>query len=422
MTRMNSNYCEHSLLIFISTIAILLGSTSAANGFQRDKKFDLTGTVTDADGNAVSSARIVLVHKSWPNNRFRMKTYASKTNEEGKFIFRKQYYSNQPSEFLVTVVANGMAMTSDYIENQSGDHLDPLKFELEKAIDKTFVFNEGGKPLSKTRVFAKSRTSKSGDEHFIYPISASKLTLQTDANGKVKMNIFQPGDRVVIGMHRKGGTKEINLTIDSEAEQSIGGSNPSSASDSSIAAIVKDKDGNPITNAKILISHKTWPNRRFRMDNYAGTTTDKGTYELPGVYSSDGRNGILISVLADGYVMESQYVSTDGEELEPFEFQLDTANSKKIRFEDSKGRPMKNARVLPVNRKDKGGNEHLVYPASAGKFSLKTDSDGTIEIGLFDDNDEVEFMVNSQGQMERTKVTIGDSDTQTVTVKKKLTP
>ena len=408
--------------ISIAVLMLTIFADQSVSGFQRNKKHSLTGIVTDSDGNAIEGARIVLAHKSWPGNRFRMKTYAAKTKSDGVFTFKNQYYANQNSEFLVTVVANGHAMVSDYFENPTGEKLDPLEFELEPAMEKTIVVSKKGKPLAKTRIFAKSRTTKDGDEHFIYPVSASKMTLQTDAQGRVKMNIFRQGDRAVLGVNRRGNVEFVELTIDAAAEQTIGSPPANSGAEGQIKAIVQDDSGNPISGAKVLVSHKTWPNRRFRMNSYDGETSEDGTCICSDEYDSQGRNGILISVLADGYVMSSQYVTSEGEKLPPFEFKLTKANSIKFTFENQKGRGLSRALVLPVSRSDGEGEEHMIYPASASDFSFKTNENGELDLSLFEEGDEVEFLVQVPGGAERAKVTIGDSDTQTITVKKKLKP
>ena len=419
MTRLSRPFFGNLWLVALS-LTILLGEIDSSDAFQRNRKHSLTGSVTDSTGNPITGAKIVLAHKSWPKNRFRMKTYASKTREDGVFEFRNQYYAQQPSEFLITVVADGYAMTSEYLENRNGRKLDRLEFQLDEAITKTIVLNPNGQPLSKTKVFAKSRTTRDGDEYFIYPISSSKLTLQTDSAGKVRMNIFQPGDRVVLGVSRKGQVEEVKLTIDEKPEQAAGGSD--SPGSRSIAAKVLDDTGNPIPGAKILVSHKTWPNNRFRMRSYHGMTDSKGHYALDGAYDNDGRNGILISVLAEGYLMKSQYLSTTGEAIKAFEFKLAAAKNRALEFKDSNGKDLGHSKVLPVSRKDRDGQEHLIYPASAKDISFTTDSKGTTELALFEEGDEVEFLVQLPGGSERVKVTVEAGASQSITVKKKLIP
>ena len=419
---MTRSHISQLHLTFVPGLAllVLISLVDFTHAYQSSKKRDLIGQVNDSNGEPIANARIVVGYKSWPNNRFRLKTYASKTNDEGKFVFKKMYYLNQPSEFLVTVVADGHAMVSDYVENQSGKETESLEFVLNKAIEKTIVINPGGTPLKKARVFAKTRTTKDGDQHFIYPASSSKLTLVTDEDGKVKMNIFQPGDEISIGLHRKGQIANLSLTINEHPEQAIReiAATGSSAQDK-IVVQVTDSNGKAVADANVLVSHKTWPNNRFTMRAYHGASASDGSYTLPDAYDDDGQNGILVSVLAEGQLMQSQYVQNRGGALEPFEFKLGAAKSRKFRFEMN-GKPLSMASVLPVTRKGSDGNQHLIYPLTAQEFTLKTDANGELEMPYFDTGDEIELMIQSKNGAARVSTTVEDTEIQTVAVKKKI--
>ena len=76
------------------------------------------------------------------------------------------------------------------------------------------------------------------------------------------------------------------------------------------------------------------------------------------------------------------------------------------------------ASVLPVTRKDSDGNQHLIYPLTAQKFTLKTNANGELEIPYFDTGDEIEVMIQSQNGAARVSTTVEDTEVQTVTVKK----
>ena len=85
-------------------------------------------------------------------------------------------------------------------------------------------------------------------------------------------------------------------------------------------------------------------------------------------------------------------------------------------------RNIRMALIGRFSRKDSNGDDHLIYPMSARNFSFKTDADGVIDLGLFDTGDQVEFLIEMSGGSQRVSVEIGDADTQTITVKKKLIP
>ena len=75
------------------------------------------------------------------------------------------------------------------------------------------------------------------------------------------------------------------------------------------------------------------------------------------------------------------------------------------------------ASVLPVTRQDSDGNQHLIYPLTAQKVTLKTDVNGELEMPYFDTGDEIEVMIQSQNGAARVSTTVEDTEVQTVTVK-----
>ena len=122
---------------------------------------------------------------------------------------------------LISIVANGYAMTSQYIENPDGERLDKIEFELEKGVSKSLVVTRKGKPLKGAKVFPLSRKTAYDEEFLIYYQSAAKVTLNTDDNGKVAMNIFMDGDTAKLGVSHRGQKYEVELKIDDSNEQTL---------------------------------------------------------------------------------------------------------------------------------------------------------------------------------------------------------
>lgn len=207
---------------------------AAARGAQEDAddeallaaaadKQDLTGKVHDAAGKPVKNARIVVIHKSWPNNRYRQESLHTTTDDNGAFRLPKLYVPETQLGFLVTVLADGQTMQSEYVLRKRGEEVQPFLFKLKPALAKTLiVLNSDGTPVANTTVFPTAR--RTGDpavEHMIYYQSAADTGLKTDAAGKVRMSLFEVNDEIDLGVMTKPDSAEVTIRIDAAAEQTV---------------------------------------------------------------------------------------------------------------------------------------------------------------------------------------------------------
>lgn len=186
-------------------------------------KQDLTGKVHDAAGKPVKNARIVVIHKSWPNNRYRQESLHTTTGDDGAFRLPKLFVPGTQVAFLVTVLAEGHAMQSEYILRERGEEVQPFQFTLKPAVTKTLIVrNANGSPVAKTTVFpTKRRTGNPAVEYLIYYQSADDTGFRTDAEGKVRVSIFAADDEVDLGVMTKPDPTEVTIRIDAAAEQTI---------------------------------------------------------------------------------------------------------------------------------------------------------------------------------------------------------
>ncbi|MEZ6095008.1 MAG: carboxypeptidase-like regulatory domain-containing protein [Pirellulaceae bacterium] len=161
---------------------------------------DLGGTVVDVDGNAIAGAKIVLVHKSWPNGRFQMNSVTTETLADGRFVFDKVIAVDQKNEFLVTVFAEGFEMRSEYLDTFDKKNATMVDFKLKPVEKISFTFTDSeGNSLPETNILVMSR--KSGTkEHLMYPASANQCQFHTDKSGQVTLPFFEKHDIVKFGV------------------------------------------------------------------------------------------------------------------------------------------------------------------------------------------------------------------------------
>ena len=179
-------------------------------------KTDVTGAITDKDGNAIPDATVLLVHKHWPGGRYKQNFFTTKTDAKGNFIFPDRYDEDAQYALLVSVIADGSAMQSRYVFKRDGGKQRPFKLKLEKAIDKTFAFQSAdGSPLKEVNVFPVNRNTAGGKEHFIFPKMGHNVDVETDRDGKAQFNLFAEGDTAIFGF-ADGRKAEVKVTGDAE--------------------------------------------------------------------------------------------------------------------------------------------------------------------------------------------------------------
>ena len=186
-------------------------------------KQDLTGEVRDAAGKPIRNARIVVIHKSWPNNRYRQDSFHTQTGDDGAFRLPKLFVPGTQVAFLVTVLAEGHAMQSEYVLKKKGEEVQPFQFKLKPAVAKTLIVKDSaGAPVANTTVFPTTRrTGNPAVEYLIYYQSADDTGFKTDGDGKVRMSIFEAGDDVDLGVMTKPDSAEVTVHIDANAEQTV---------------------------------------------------------------------------------------------------------------------------------------------------------------------------------------------------------
>jgi serine/threonine protein kinase len=184
---------------------------------------DVSGQVVDSAGKPVADVEVLAIRKTWPNNRYRQEALAIKTDGEGKFRFDRFAPSGRQYAFLLTLVADGYAMTSEYRVVEDGSQQEPITLRLEKTEPVTLVLKDSqGNLLEGVEVSPDERIVDASTTYLNYSMQmrASKLS---DKKGEVSFSAWKPGESGSIHYRRQQEYGEIKFTVgmDGRAEITI---------------------------------------------------------------------------------------------------------------------------------------------------------------------------------------------------------
>ncbi|HVX10404.1 MAG TPA: carboxypeptidase-like regulatory domain-containing protein [Pirellulales bacterium] len=179
-----------------------------------------------------------------------------------------------------------------------------------------------------------------------------------------------------------------------------------------LAGIVVDSAGKPIPDAHVLVILKTWPGNRYRQEDFAGKTDEKGRFRFAELVPAKGQRAVHMAVVKDGYALTTTYdLKKQGEAMQTdgLKFTLDAATKVTIAVRDAAGRPAGKAGVLPSGRQTADGQDHVVYFQAAKPIEMVADGDGRIQLAMFKRGDQAKIYVRLAGRdWEEHGVTIPD--------------
>lgn len=167
--------------------------------------------------------------------------------------------------------------------------------------------------------------------------------------------------------------------------------------DGDLTGRVVDEQSRPIENAHVLAVVKTWPQQAFRQQPYATTTRSDGSFEIRGVYPTKEEYAVQISVVAEGWVLKSQYVGLRDGRLEPLDFTLPRTDPLTVRFASADGRPIEGVEVFPFERCNSAGERHTVYFCSAAPIVRSSDAYGAVPLPYYLPGDSGSLYVRQPG-------------------------
>lgn len=297
----------------------------------------------------------------------------------------------------------------------------------------------GGEPMRRVSLFPLSRTNLRDQSYTVAreiidsvasrPANFQRdtgLWTQTDDDGQVVIDWFEARDIAKIALKKRGKKLDdlkVEFEVPSEPNElvrlkefpNLGFGRVRDQSDTAatetfakvsgrradLTGKVTDTNGAPIAEADVLLIVKTWPNNRFRQDDYAVKTDGNGQFTLKGRIPLDGQYVVNAAVVPKGHAIVSKYVlvrDPAGEEPNQIEFQAPRSTTVRMTITDDAGKPLENALVAPSARfPESGDEEHLVYHQGSRPTWKKSNADGLVEIDWFAPGDIGKVRVRPRG-------------------------
>ncbi len=180
------------------------------------KLAEVVGHVMEADDKPLADAHVLIVIKTWPNNRYTQRAFAAKTDKEGLFRLPELYPPDERHAVMVNAIANGHAMETFYQLNQQGGKLEPIALRLAKATPLALKFvDAAGKPVKGVTAYPAMRTTRDNKPHLVYHQGSDPIWKESDAEGFLTMSYFLKGEKARISFRLPGqdwgpvGTREF---------------------------------------------------------------------------------------------------------------------------------------------------------------------------------------------------------------------
>lgn len=164
-----------------------------------------------------------------------------------------------------------------------------------------------------------------------------------------------------------------------------------------IRGTVLDEQGNPISDAQVLVVVKTWPDGSYFQRPYEARSDAHGRFLIENVYPVDELYEVQITALAGTGALQSSYFENCRGELEPLSIELTRSVGFAVQVESREGNLLSSIEVLPTMRLDTKGTEHPVYFDNAKSLMKRTDLSGRVVFPYFDRGDLATVLIRSSG-------------------------
>lgn len=168
----------------------------------------VSGQVVDDLGQPISGANVLVVVKTWPDQSYFQRAYATVTNSQGGFNLENVHPENERYAVQIAVVTANRTIQSSYKSVAKGAW-DPVTLRLPPSSGFTLrVENSKGVPIANAQIIPQQRIDSQGNTHFVYFDSAQSIIHRTDARGTVELPYFQAGDSVTVLLLNASGEWE----------------------------------------------------------------------------------------------------------------------------------------------------------------------------------------------------------------------
>jgi serine/threonine protein kinase len=210
------------LALAIISAAVLFGVLGGPAASFAEDSIAVQGRVIDAQGAPVADTTVFAVQKTWPNNRYQQNALTATTDKQGKFRFNDFAAGGSQYAFLLTVLADGYAMTSEYRLVRDGKQQSPITLKLEPAEPVTLTIKDAaGKPLQGVEVCPASRSVDESTVFLNYSLHMEHSSRRSDEKGEVSFTAWQPGETGEVHYRYQQQYGELKFTVGKDRTASL---------------------------------------------------------------------------------------------------------------------------------------------------------------------------------------------------------
>ena len=209
-SRWHRRHLALTSLLIVGAAALGAWSYRAVNAPPWIGDGDLAGQVVDEMGKPIAGAHVLAVVKTWPQQAFRQLAYTAITGADGMYRIENVYPLDEKYEVQIAVLADERLLQSNYSEDCSGEH-SPIDFTLRSTTPLAVRFESpSGQPMVGVHVFPFARIDANGERHGVYFCSAAPIVRESNAEGRVALPYFAPGDRAALYVRQATGEWETH--------------------------------------------------------------------------------------------------------------------------------------------------------------------------------------------------------------------
>ena len=166
--------------------------------------------------------QVLAIQKTWPNNRYQQNALTATTDKQGKFRFNDFAAGGSQYAFLLTVLADGYAMASEYRLVQDGKQQDPVTLKLETAEAVTLTIKDAaGNPVKGVEVCPASRFVDDSTVFLNYSLHMEHSSRRSNDDGEVSFTAWKPGETGAVHYRYQQQYGELKFSVGKDRTASI---------------------------------------------------------------------------------------------------------------------------------------------------------------------------------------------------------
>lgn len=190
----------------------------------REKLAEVSGRITDDNGQPIADAHVLAIYKTWPDGRYQQRSANTTTNADGEFQLTKRLDIGHKHALQIAFAAEGYTLASRYSVNpaKGEDRLAPIDVMLQPVTPvRVRVVRSDGTGLASASVLPSSRQSPTGETANVYFQGSAPIHLVTEADGTLTLPYFQPGDQAELTVQVDDKWQNVNFVVSADDQPQV---------------------------------------------------------------------------------------------------------------------------------------------------------------------------------------------------------